>query len=98
MIVYRAVNSMTLVAGLGSYNTPNLKGGLCYKIVATTSTDTTRFQMDIRDRDNTLLRTWNYRQGQLIDDTPLILQGINTFTVSSASANEPITIKMWLRE
>ena len=93
MIVYRYVNSVNLVSGEGSVNTPYLKGGYMDKILVTSSTSTTRFLTLMKDRNDSTIRSWNYRQGELNDDSRMIIQGINTISVSSASANELVTIK-----
>ena len=98
MGVYRFKKTVTVAATTGSCNTHKITAGLGHKLLVKSATATTRFRVNVTDRDSDIIRSYNFRQNVLDDEKPLILQGINTVNITDSTANEDFTVKMWVEE
>ena len=98
MQVYRYKNTVTASSGSGSVNTHKCKGGLCYKILVTSATTTTRFKVNVTDKDSDTLRSYDYRKGVLDDEKHIPLTDTNTVNITNSTADELFTIKLWVVE
>ena len=98
-MVYKFKNTITTVAGSASGNTVPLHG-ICQYIYLEPTTSTTVYNVTITDDDNDTVKNYDLRffKGVMRDFTPFIVQGIYTIAISSATANEPFTVKMLVRE
>lgn len=98
MQVYRFETSMTSAGGTVSVNTLDIIGGMCEQIYIKAATSDTTFRAKITDEGSRVVREYDYTPSFLLDEQPLIMQGVYTIQVNSGSHDQDYDILLMLRE
>ena len=89
---------MISVGGTVSVNTHNIIGGMCEQIYIKGVTDSTNFRVTITDDGSRVVREYDFTTHFLLDETPLIVQGVYTIQVVDGSNDQQYDVMLAVRE
>lgn len=98
MQVYRFETSITTVGGTVSFNTHDIIGGLCHQIYVKGASSGVIFQLKITDEGSRTVRNYDYVTDFLLDETPLIMQGVYTVQLLEATQDQDYSVMLAIRE
>ena len=98
MQIYKFETSITSVGGTVSVNTLDIIGGLCHQVYVKAASSGTTFQTTITDDASRVVRNYDYHTDFILDEAPLIMQGVYTVQIVNGSHDQDYEILLMLRE
>ena len=98
MQIYKFETSVTTAGGSISLNTLDIVGGLAHQIYIKGASSGVLFRAKLTDDHSRVVREYEQSADFIIDEDPLIMQGVYTFQIFDATQDQNYDILVILRE
>jgi hypothetical protein len=98
MQIYKLETIITTTGGTGSANSLNVIGGICRQVYIKSSTSGTSFRVTITDNGSRIIREYDYSTDFILDETPLIMQGVYTIQILNSNKDQDFNILFMVGE
>jgi len=99
MNIYEHTTSMTTQGGTQATTTLGIRGGLLRQVLVRAATDTTQFQVEIKNERSINILDFGFHVGEVNDcDLTVPVCGEYTLTITNASPNDTFDVQLSVEE